>query len=133
MGLPFTISSSSYSNSPAVALRSVFIASIDLIILSTAVGSPEKIKPKSTSSGFPIVSIIIGAILLIAGLVGILMRVEITISIVGRSQVVREAFWGGSSTSTALTTVTIISTIAMILGLIFFAIGIVKAKTNQHK
>jgi hypothetical protein len=77
-------------------------------------------------------SIIVGAMLLIGGLVGILVRGEITVAILGRARAIREALSGGSSTSTGLTTTTIVSAIAMIYGLIFFALGIVKAKANPN-
>jgi len=84
------------------------------------------------SRGTPQTSIIIGTILFIAGLIGILMRTDITVAIVGRGQVMQEAFFGGSSTSTALIAITTISAIAMISGLIIFVLGIIRANAKPN-
>ena len=65
---------------------------------------------------------ILGAILFVVGLIGILMRGEITVKIVVRSQILHDAFLGGGSTENALIIVMVVSGIAMMLGLIFFII-----------
>ena len=68
-----------------------------------------------------------GIIIFVIGLIAIIMRVEITVKIIGRSRILQDAFFGGGSTKETLTVVIIISAIAMILGLILFVKGMIKA------
>jgi len=93
----------------------------------------DEIKPNSTSVppvarkvGGVTASIVVGVILFVAGLIGILMRGEITVKIVGRGQIMKDMFFGGGSTESTLITVMVVSGIAMILGLILFFVGLKK-------
>lgn len=92
---------------------------------------PQKSDATSKDNTMPIVA---GTILFIVGLVSILMRGEITVKILGRKQVMNEFFWGGNTVSYTLTSIVVIGSIAMIIGIIILVnsvMGILKT-TRQN-
>ena len=86
----------------------------------------NKLDEESQSS-----SMVTGAILFVIGLIAIIMRGEITVKIVGRGQILSDAFLGGGSTESTFTAIIVISGIAMIAGLILFIKGIIKVTGNK--
>ena len=100
----------------------------------TNVPSQERIKKSnlpSYTTSITIGIITIGIILFVVGLIALIMRGEITVKIVGESQIMHDFFWGGSSTEDTLTAIMVISGISMIIGLILFVIGIIKATSSK--
>ena len=77
------------------------------------------------------IKIIFGIIFFIAGLVSLISRGEITVKIVGREQMMKEAFFGWSSTSDTLMTIIIISAVVMIIGLALTIWGFMQAQKKN--
>lgn len=72
-----------------------------------------------------IISIILGIVLTVGGMVLILERYEIALEMVGQEQVMREAFRGGSSFKEALTGITVGGVAGLVIGMILLIFGII--------
>lgn len=78
-----------------------------------------------------VAKIIIGIIFFVGGLVSLISRGELMVKIVGKSQIMHEAFFGGSSASDALTAIIVISSIAMIIGLALSIWGLIQIQQKH--
>ena len=72
-----------------------------------------------------IISIVLGVLLLVAGLVLLLMRNQLAIDWVGRDVYFKEVLFGGGSTNQALTMIVIGSVMGLISGCILLIFGLV--------
>ncbi len=89
--------------------------------------------PSFSKKDNSVVLIISGIIIFVIGLIGILMRGEIAVKILGKGHIAKDLLLGGGSTGDALTVVAVVGAISMILGLVLFVKGIIKAfHANQE-
>lgn len=85
----------------------------------------------SKGTAGPIASVILGIILLVAGLVSFFMRYEILKQFISSRQRLEEAFYGGNTVGTTLTYIALASGVAMIIGLIILVLGVVKLSKSK--
>lgn len=91
----------------------------------------RRISTGTSTNTASIVKIVFGIIFFIAGLVSLLSRGELTVKIVGRGQIMQEAFFGGSSMSDTLTAIIVISAIVMIIGLALSIWGFIQIQKKN--
>lgn len=69
---------------------------------------------------------VIGLVLFVVGLIGLLMRHDLAMQIVGRDQAFHEALFGGSSLDDAMLAVTVPAALAMVIGITAASVGLAR-------